>query len=103
MEDLLPYPVVYRKKEGMGVPLNHWFANTALKDFANDALTEKRIKDRGLFDFNLVKTILQGQMPPTAIGQNRSGELAWMLLILELWFQLFIDNQALNFTNGKSS
>lgn len=95
VEDLLPHPVVYRKKAGMGVPLNHWFARTALKDFARDVLLSRRALHRGYFRRQCVETLLRGEMPRHSFGQNRSGELLWMLLAVELWHRVYVDRRGL--------
>ena len=96
VEDRLPHPVVYRKKEGMGVPLNHWFQKTKLRDFAHDLLLSRKAVGRGYFSRKCVKNLLKGEMPRTAFGQDRSGELLWMLLAVELWHRVFVDEHGLN-------
>lgn len=95
MEDKLPGPVVYRKKAGMGVPLNHWFRRTELKEYAYDVLTSQQALERGYFDERCVRRLLKGKMPRNAFGQDRSGELLWMLLAVELWHQVFVDGRGL--------
>ncbi|CAN5355931.1 asparagine synthase (glutamine-hydrolyzing) [soil metagenome] len=91
MEDVLPRAVVYRKKAGMGVPLNHWFKFTALRDYAHDLLTSKRARARGYFEPRFVDALLAGKGPEHAIGQYRGGELLWMLLAVELWHRVYVD------------
>jgi asparagine synthase (glutamine-hydrolysing) len=91
IEDLLPRPVVYRKKAGMGVPLNHWFRATRLKDYTADLLLDRRATDRGYFQRGFVEDLLAGKGPAYAVGQDRSGELIWMLLAIELWHRVFVD------------
>jgi len=95
VEDKLPGPVVYRKKAGMGVPLNQWFRRTALRDYTFDLLTSRSAIERGYFDPAFVRRLLRGNMPRKAIGQDRSGELLWMLLAVELWHKVFIDQRGL--------
>lgn len=95
MEHKLPRPVVYRKKAGMGVPLNHWFRRTELRDFAYDMLTSKQARERGYFRGKCVRRLLKGKMPKNAFGQERTGELLWMLLAVELWHRVFVDQRGL--------
>ena len=95
IDDKLPRPVVYRKKAGMGVPLNHWFLRTELRDYAHDLLLSRRSRERGYFNRKLVRRLLNGQMPENAIGQNRSGEMLWMIMAVELWHQVFVDQRGL--------
>ena len=73
MEDSLPRAVVYRKKAGMGVPLNYWFKFTSLRDYAIDILASKRACERGYFDPGFVDALLAGRGPENYIGQNRGG------------------------------
>jgi len=95
IDDKLPTPVVYRKKAGMGVPLNYWFLRTELRGYAHDLLLSKRCRERGIFSQKLIRRLLKGQMPKNAIGQNRSGEMLWMMMAVELWHQVFIDQRGL--------
>ena len=93
VEDLLPRPVVYRKKAGMGVPLNHWFKKTRLRQFTRELLRSKRSVERNLFQRSFVETLLAGDLPAGHLGRDRSGELLWMLLAIELWHRVFIDGE----------
>jgi asparagine synthase (glutamine-hydrolysing) len=93
MEDALPRAVVYRKKAGMGVPLNHWFKVTRLRDVAIDLLGSTRARSRGYFQPRFVENLLGGKGPENNIGQNRSGELLWMLLAVELWHRVYVDGE----------
>jgi asparagine synthase (glutamine-hydrolysing) len=93
VEHTLPKTVVYRKKAGMGVPLNAWFRNTRLRDYAGDLLLSPRSRQRGIFQPKFVQTLLDGRMPTHAIGQDRSGELLWMMLAIELWHRVFVEGE----------
>lgn len=93
MEDSLPRAVVYRKKAGMGVPLNFWFKVTALREYTMDLLTSQRCKDRGYFEPKFVDNLIAGKGGESSVGQNRSGELLWMLLAIELWHRVYIDGE----------
>jgi asparagine synthase (glutamine-hydrolysing) len=93
VEPLLPREVVYRKKAGMGVPLNQWFRHTALLGYATDLLHSKRATERGLFAPAFVDALLRGDGPESYIGQDRSGELLWMLMSIELWYRVFVDGE----------
>ena len=79
----------------MGVPLNYWFLRTELRGYAHDLLLSKRCRERGIFSQKLIRRLLKGQMPKNAIGQNRSGEMLWMMMAVELWHQVFIDQRGL--------
>lgn len=93
IESLLPHSVVYRKKAGMGVPLNHWFESTSLRGYTMDILTSKRCTERGYFQPSFAEALLAGKGPPFGFGQDRSGEALWMLLAIELWHRVFVDGE----------
>lgn len=94
IDSLLPHPVVYRKKEGMGVPLNHWFRRTALGPFAADILRSTKARQRGYFRQEFVDSLLDDKPMPHALGRDRTGEMLWMLLAVELWHRVFVDGEA---------
>ena len=91
VEPLLPKTVVYRKKTGMGVPLSDWFRSSVLREYATDLLLSPCALGRGYFRPEFVRALLQGEGVPGAIGHNRSGELLWMLLAIELWHRVYVD------------
>jgi asparagine synthase (glutamine-hydrolysing) len=93
MEKKLPRPVVYRKKAGMGVPLNHWFRVTRLREYALDLFTSEKARSRGYFNPDFIADLAGGNRPETDIGQNRMGELLWMLLAVELWHRVYVDGE----------
>ena len=86
VRDLLPAAVIDRPKMGFGVPLDRWFRRE-LRDLAYDILLSRRSLGRGLFREDMVRLLLD---------EHRDGRAnwhfqIWSLLILELWFQRFID------------
>ncbi len=85
VEPYLPHEVIYRKKMGFGVPIDHWFRNE-LKDMAYDTLLSQRAIQRGYFRRDYIEQMLT---------RHQSGEtwhyLIWNLLMLELWHLMFID------------
>jgi asparagine synthase (glutamine-hydrolysing) len=93
VEDILPHPVVYRKKAGMGVPLNHWFKKTPLRRYTRDILGSARARQRGLFQQSFVDNLLHGELPLGHLGRDRTGELLWMILAVELWHRVYVDGE----------
>jgi asparagine synthase (glutamine-hydrolysing) len=93
MEGLLPRPIVYRKKAGMGVPLNHWFKVTGLREYTQDLLLSPRALGRGYFEPAFVRDLLENRREPDDYGHNRMGELLWMLLAVELWHRVYVDGE----------
>ena len=84
--DRLPHDLLHRRKMGFGVPLDHWFRNE-LRDLAHDTLLGQRARGRGLFRPEAVARLLEEHVSGRAAWHSQ----LWNLLVLELWFQTFID------------
>jgi asparagine synthase (glutamine-hydrolysing) len=83
---LVPREVLYRKKMGFGVPLTHWFRGE-LKDFIREVLLSEKSFKRGLFHPPAIKKLVNQHIN----GERDYTHQIWTLLMLELWFQRFID------------
>jgi len=86
MEPHLPNEVLYRPKMGFGVPIERWL-RTELKEFAYDTLLSRRATERGLFRGDYVRKMLDENSAGIRFHHTR----LWALLMLELWFQMWID------------
>ena len=82
----LPDAIIDRPKMGFGVPIERWFREE-LRELAYDTLLGRQATQRGLFRPERVRRLLDEH-----VGGRRArhGGL-WALLVLELWFQRFID------------
>ncbi|MCO6511474.1 MAG: hypothetical protein J5I65_11845, partial [Aridibacter famidurans] len=83
---LVPSEVVYRKKMGFGVPIGKWFRGE-MSGFVRDTLRSGDARKRTMFN---------GEAVDQMIGEHISAERdhsfqLWTLLMLELWFQRFVD------------
>jgi asparagine synthase (glutamine-hydrolysing) len=85
---LLPDAVIDRPKMGFGVPIDRWFRRE-LREMAYDTLLARRCRDRGLFEVEAVRRLLDEHMT----GRAEWHPHLWALLFLELWFQRFIDGR----------
>ncbi len=83
---LVPREVLYRKKMGFGVPLTHWFRGE-LKDFLRENLLSEKFFKRGIVKPEVVKILVEEHIG----GKRDHVWQLWTLLMLELWFQKFID------------
>lgn len=84
---LLPAAVIERPKMGFGVPIERWF-RSEIREMAYDILLSRRGRERGLFRQAVVQQLLDEH-------ERRRAEWhphLWSLLVLELWFQRFIDS-----------
>jgi asparagine synthase (glutamine-hydrolysing) len=89
MEPYLPNELLYRPKMGFGCPIDHWF-RSELKEFAYDVLLSRGATERGLFRPDYVRCLLDEHC---ALSRDHHTRL-WALLMLELWFQMWIDSPA---------
>jgi len=89
MEPYLPNELLYRPKMGFGCPVDHWF-RSELKEFAHETLLSQSARERGLFRPDYVRQLLEEHCAYTQDHHTR----LWALLMLELWFQMWIDSPA---------
>ncbi len=83
---LVPPEVIYRQKMGFGVPIGRWFRGD-LKDLVYSTLLSEKAAGRGIFKPDSVKRMLDRHVS----FEEDSTHQIWSLLMLELWFQRFID------------
>ncbi|HMQ04651.1 MAG TPA: asparagine synthase (glutamine-hydrolyzing) [Pyrinomonadaceae bacterium] len=83
---LVPREVVYRQKMGFGVPIGKWF-RTEMREFVRGVLLSGRALDRGI----IRPEILRNYVDEHTEGRRDHSPRLWSLLMLELWFQRFID------------
>lgn len=83
---LVPREVVYRQKMGFGVPIGKWFRGE-MKDFVHSVLLSEVALKRGITNPATVARWIHEHETGTADHTHR----IWGLLMLELWFQQFID------------
>lgn len=84
--NLVPKEVLYRKKMGFGVPITHWLRG-ALKDFLRENLLSEKFAKRGIVKKEVVAKIVSEHIS----SEKDNVWQLWTLLMLELWFQHFID------------
>ncbi len=83
---LVPRNVIYRPKMGFGVPIGAWFRGE-MKDFVHSILLSEQAMKRGIMNPAVVARWIDEHETATADHTHR----IWGLLMLELWFQRFID------------
>jgi asparagine synthase (glutamine-hydrolysing) len=83
---LVPPEVIYRRKMGFGVPIGKWFRGE-MKDFVREALLSQKSLERGIIRPDVIRKYVNEH---TNAERDHAFQL-WTLLMLELWFQRFID------------
>ena len=86
LRKLLPSENLDRRKMGFGVPIGHWFRGK-LQPFLRDTILSESAFKRGLFQPQEVKRLVELHTS----GERDYSHQLWTLLMLELWFQRFID------------
>jgi len=82
----LPAEILNRKKRGFGAPMGAWLRRD-LKLLVQETLSERQVKKRGLFQWPVVKQLIQRH--DSKEGDYTDHLLA--LINLELWFRQFMD------------
>lgn len=83
---LVPREVIYRKKMGFGVPVGRWIRDE-MREFSEDVLLSKKSLERGIFKPQSIKNIFKNHID----GRADNTFKIWSLIMLELWFQRFVD------------
>ncbi len=83
---LLPPENLRRAKMGFGVPVGHWF-RAEMQGFLRENILSERSARRGFFRPEAVRRLVDLHTR----GERDYTHQLWTLLMLELWFQRFID------------
>jgi asparagine synthase (glutamine-hydrolysing) len=86
LKKLLPPENLSRSKMGFGVPVGHWFRGR-MQGFLRENLLSERAARRGMFRPEAVKQMVELHTR----GERDHTHQLWTLLMLELWFQRFVD------------
>jgi len=87
--EVLPPPVLRRRKAGFGLPVRSWLKHD-LREMVHDVLSERRVRERGLFQPAAVSRMVDDN----ETGKQDHTLRIWALLTLELWQQAFLDQSA---------
>ena len=86
LRKLLPTENLTRRKMGFGVPIGHWFRGK-MQPFLREVILSEKALGRGLFRPEAVKQLVDLHVR----GERDYSHQLWTLLMLELWFNRFID------------
>lgn len=86
LKKLVPAENLNRRKMGFGVPIGHWFRG-AMQPFLRQTLLSEKALARGIFKPQMVRQLIDSHVSVKADHSHR----LWTLLMLELWFERFID------------
>ena len=86
LNKLLPAENLKRPKMGFGVPIGHWFRGE-MQSFLRERLLAEKALNRGFFKPATVARMVEEHTG----GERDWAPQLWTLLMLELWFERFID------------
>lgn len=86
LKQLLPRENLERRKMGFGVPIGHWFRGK-MQPFLREVLLSEKSLRRQMFKRDSIERLIDEHVR----GERDYGHQLWTLLMLELWFQRFID------------
>jgi asparagine synthase (glutamine-hydrolysing) len=89
---VLPKKVSKIKKMPFYIPIENYFKGQGFKELINLTLSQKRVEKRGYFKYNYIRDLLE------KLNENEFlyAKQVMALIILELWHQIFIDNESFN-------
>lgn len=86
MKNLLPPPILSRKKMGFPVPLASWFRGP-FRWVVEEYVLGERAAGRGFFDRTCVKQLVANHLA----GRENNAQRLWALINFEIWLRRFID------------
>lgn len=85
-KDILPENIQNRHKQGFSLPLGKWFRKD-LKEYLVDIVLSSKAIQRGYFNKHNLSILISDHIE----GRADYGYCLWVLLMLELWHNKFID------------
>ncbi len=86
VEGIVPHEILYREKQGFGVPIGEWI-NAQLSERIAGDLSSQRCLERGYFNPRYVKVLVDEHRR----GRRDHSHALWTLWVLELWHRRYID------------
>ncbi|HEX3083572.1 MAG TPA: asparagine synthase (glutamine-hydrolyzing) [Pyrinomonadaceae bacterium] len=86
LKKFVPEENLTRAKMGFGIPIGHWFRGS-MQSFLRETLLSEKALSRGLFNPDKVRQMIDHHVDRKVDHDQR----LWSLLMLELWFERFID------------
>ncbi|MHB8872435.1 MAG: asparagine synthase (glutamine-hydrolyzing) [Myxococcaceae bacterium] len=84
--DVIPQEVLNRRKAGFDTPAESWMRG-AHRGFVRDTLLSSQARERGFWSGKAIERLLSNDRHPLWF------DLAWKLLSIEIWAQVFLDRK----------
>ncbi len=85
----LPREDVYRPKQGFSIPMKHWL-RTEFRPILEDLLSQKRINDDGLFNWECVDRLKREHNQARADHSH----ILWSLTVFQAWKDRWLDRRS---------
>ena len=85
VEGIIPDNIIYRKKQGFAVPVKEWFKGE-LGIYMSDAILNSKIRERQLFNYDLISSMIKQQREDHADNSVR----LWTLFNLCTWYDCWL-------------
>ena len=82
----IPESIMDRPKMGFGIPLQDWF-KADLKPIFMDALDPQKIREAGILDEKIIKSMKEGFLN----NKFEQFERLWLILVFQLWYQRWMN------------
>jgi len=96
-KEYLPKEFFKKRKEGFGVPLNKWFHNEKGLGRFVELISDKRTRDRGIFNTDYLDRLL-AQFYKKTLPDDSYECILWPIINLELWHRIFIDRDVAGYS-----
>lgn len=88
LRDLVPRPILTRRKMGFPVPVGRWLRGP-FRPLLQEFVLGRRALERGRFDPFFLKRLVAEHVA----GTVDHGDRLWLLLNLEIWQRVFVEGQ----------
>ena len=88
LEGIVPDDILYRPKQGFGLPINEWFIS-GMAPFVEHAVFSSPIRKRDWFDYDFLRSIWRQHLS----GRVNYSFNIWSILNLSLWYEHWIERR----------
>jgi asparagine synthase (glutamine-hydrolysing) len=83
-KNYLPKSIFNHRKQGFSSPMTQWIRND-LRDYINDTLVCRSVRDEGIFNVDYIKTIITQHNE----RQDTHDKLIWALIVFQSWYNMY--------------
>jgi asparagine synthase (glutamine-hydrolysing) len=84
-KDILPPKLYGRPKAGFEIPIGRWL-KTDLRFLINEYLAEKRIKEQGVFRYQIIEDLIQNLLAK----RTDTSWMLWNLIVFQYWYERYL-------------